>query len=482
MSGRVRDGRTALFAAALALAGAGCEPGSLSEKRAAGPTGPNIFLITIESLRTDHVGCYGYERDTTPALDALANEGILYENCYSVTSWTLAAHASLFTGLYPTAANVIFPKDRLDPAYTTIAEALSDAGYETTAIVSGPYLRKAFKLDQGFAEYDDSIAAPPDRKRVGIADITNPQMEEALLAYFDRPREPGRPFFLFAYFWDPHYDYIPPPPYDSMFRPADAKEINLTHYDSPQNPVKKGISPQQLAYVLSQYDGEIRCTDDVLGRVFQLMKNRGLWDNTVVIVTSDHGEEFFEHGKKGHKNNVYVESVLVPLVIKTPGQTAPRRDARLASMVDLLPTMLDFAGVERSFPLLHGYSLREPDVGPPVFCELTTSWYMRNKRTGEKWLESDLWLSLRDGKDRVIGMENERKKQQQWQLFDVRADPRELAPLQDEHADDLRTMQTRVRKWYRYMEKTAATIGERGEAELTPEEIEHLRAIGYLGD
>ena len=480
----MRNGRqrVSIIAAAVitGLVGCGCKKADQADRDTASSRRPNIVLITIESLRHDHVGCYGYDRTTTPTLDALAGEGIAFDNVYSVTSWTLAAHASLFTGLYPTAANIIYPKDRLHEAYTTLAELLADGGYDTAAVVSGTYLLSKFKLDQGFAAYDDSIAQPPGGKRVSIGDVTNPQMEEALLDYFDKRGQTDRPFFLFAYFWDPHYDYIPPEPYDKMFVPSDAKPISLAHYDGQKNPVKKGISPQELAYVISQYDGEIRCTDDVLGRVFQKMKDRGLWDNTVVIVTADHGEEFFEHDNKGHKNNVFAESVRIPLIIKPAQATAARRDDRLASLVDLFPTILDFADVEGDLHLLQGYSLLDEPVGQPVYCELTTSWYFRNKKTGEKWKESDLWLSIRQGQHRVVGMKNDKKNKKRWQLFDVIADPGEQSPLGADQTDLQLEMKSRVRKWYEYMKQLAATIGERGEADLSPAELERLRGLGYI--
>jgi hypothetical protein len=178
-----------LLIAALAT---GCERGSV-ERQGVGSTlsdRPNVLLITIESLRPDHVGCYGGLRATTPALDALSAEGITFENAHSVTSWTLAAHASLFTGLYPTAANIVYPRDRLDASYQTLAEVLGGIGYDTAAVVSGLYLRRSFGLDQGFAMYDDSAVAPADTS--SIDDVTNPQMEAALVSFLEGRRDVNR--------------------------------------------------------------------------------------------------------------------------------------------------------------------------------------------------------------------------------------------------------------------------------------------------
>jgi arylsulfatase A-like enzyme len=279
---------------------------------------PNVVLVTIESLRPDHVGCYGGrsrsrpEVPLTPALDALAAEGMRYPNAHAVTSWTLASHASLFTGLYPSTHRAVAPRDRLGDDFTTVAETLQTAGYQTAGVVSGPYLRRPYGLGQGFDVWVDGIASA--RTAASHDDVTNPQVEAALTAFLDETRDPDLPFFLFAYLWDPHYDYLPPPPYDTMFVSPECEPIDLAGYET--NPTfDTGISAAQLAYVFSQYAGEIRATDDLLGRFFAALRAAGLWDDTVVVVTADHGEEFYEHGKIGHKNTVYAESVHVPLIV-----------------------------------------------------------------------------------------------------------------------------------------------------------------------
>ncbi|MEE8171121.1 MAG: sulfatase, partial [Phycisphaerae bacterium] len=370
-----------------------------------------------------------------------------------------------------------------DDSYTTLAELLADRGYDTAAVVSGPYLRSAFKLNQGFARYDDAAVSPAGTP--AIDDVTNPQMEAKLIAYLAQRANQKRPFFLFAYFWDPHYDYIPPPPYDTMFVPPDAAPIDVTKYDTPANPLNHNSSPQERAYVEAQYDGEIRFTDDTLGRVFARMKELGLWDDTVVILTSDHGEEFFDHGEKGHKNNLYVESVHVPLIIKPAGEVRPRRDPRMASLVDVYPTVCEMAGVTDRVPLNHGRSLLAADAGRPIFFELTTTWYMSNRATKERWIESDQWLAVREGQFRMIGVQTRQTKKKQrkdnWQLFDVFADPREMKPLSGPaHDAILARLKSQVLEWEKRMKQLGKTLGKRGQADLTPSEIRRLKEMGYL--
>ena len=447
---------------------------------------PNIILITLESLRSDHVGSYGYTRDTTPALDELAEQGTLFENAYSVTSWTLPSHASLFTGLYPPAHQVESYKDRLDDSYTTLAEALADGGYETAGFISGPFLLPSHNLDQGFQTYDISAANLQDES--AHDDITNPTMERLLSQFLEKTRS-RRPFFLFAYFWDPHYDYIPPSPFDTTFVPDHAQIIDVRAYET-SNIVNRSISPGQLDYVISQYDGEILCTDELLGRLWKRLRELDLWENTVIVVTADHGEEFFEHGDKGHKNNLYEESIHVPLIIKQPGQSTSRRDLRLVSLVDVYPTLLELAGIET--PVRHhGHSLLDPD--PPsrsLFYALRSEWIVRRSDVPENlrtWLETDLkdpnfavmtdqWFAIRDGRHKLVVTRNADTRN----LFDIVADPGEKNPLSTDlnrftALKDLLSIQRKV------FEDDRGLWKQSGKADLTPEQEQHLRSIGYIG-
>ncbi len=452
----------AVLAAALFCACAGDSAGTARR--------PNIVLITLESIRTDHVSRHGYHRPTTPSLDALAEEAILFQNAYSVTSWTLPAHASIFTGLYPSAHRVVYTRDKLDDSHTTLAEHLGAAGYQTAGFVSGPWLQKQHNLHQGFEIYDES-ASNPD-KDLSEAEVTNPEMEKRLTRFLEEGRDPGRPFFLFAYFWDPHYDYIPPEPYASTFVPDDAVPIDVTGYFK-KGVVNRHISRQQLDYVISQYDGEILWTDELLGRLWDRLRALGLWENTAIIVTSDHGEEFFDHGTKGHKNNLYEESVRVPLVLKVSG-TGPRVDERVSSLVDLYPTVLELAGVTGPDPH-HGRSLlRPPDSGRSIYFELQSEWNFRDPATGRLEYVPNVFVAVRDGSSKLIVERNEGRRE----LYDLAADPSEKRPLEagPEHAlyHDLLTH-------FREMKDDASRWQQAGPAQLTPEQEERLRSLGYLG-
>ncbi|MGI9590242.1 MAG: sulfatase [Myxococcota bacterium] len=440
---------------------------------------PHVVLVTLESLRTDHVGAYGGASPArpdvalTPALDAFASEATVYERAHSVTSWTLTSHASLFTGLYPTAHGTEGPRDCLDASYTTLAERLSEAGYQTAGVISGPYLRTLHQLDQGFELWDESPTSITNA--LAHDDVTNPAMERSLARLLDERFDRERPLFLFAYFWDPHYDFIPPAPYDAMFVGPGLQPIDARNFET--NPaVHAGIAPEQLRWILSQYAGEIRWTDAALGRFFAHLKRLGIWDDALVIVTADHGEEFFEHGEKGHKNNLHGETVHVPLLVKLPGQREGRRDARLVSLVDVVPTALEAAGLPLPDSALQGHSLLSS--GPAdrvVVFELLAMQYMRGPQ-GERSARKRRHQGVQQGAWKLL-----------WDdaggggLYDRGRDPGERAPFAS-RADGRSRLRAAFEGVHARSQEIAGRHRSCGEVELGPQEIEVLCALGYLTD
>ncbi|MEE2662600.1 MAG: sulfatase [Myxococcota bacterium] len=476
----MRDARIRAIWAILALCACGApevpnEPAPTTE--GPGPR-PPVVLITIESLRTDHVGAYGGSSRTqpavaiTPTLDALAREAVVYERAHSVTSWTLSSHASLFTGLYPTAHQTRQPMARLGADYTTLAERLSEVGYQTAAVVSGPYLRNAYNLTQGFDRVDESSANPIQPR--AHQDITNPGMEAGLIRFIERERDPDRPFFLFAYFWDPHFDFLPPEPYASMFLDDDSEQIDVRNFDTG-NAIHPGISTAELEFVIAQYDGEIRATDELLGRFFGLLRQRGLWSDSLVIVTADHGEEFFDHGEKGHKKNLHAETVRVPLLVKYPkgrGGRPGSRDERLVSLVDVAPTVLEFAGAAPAEPV-HGRSLlSEPDADRAIFFELLSSWYVR--RAGKTIAEIEDWSGIRVGDRKLL------KHRGKISYFDLATDPTEQNDLSAQRREDVEVLSALLADQRQQSVQDAARFEHGGTADLEAEATEQLCALGYL--
>lgn len=302
---------------------------------------PNVILISIDSLRADHLSCYGYGRKTSPAIDSLAGDGFLFKNAFSTTSWTLPAHRSLLTSTYPEENDVYSYMDPLSDNHSTLAEILMRNGYTTAAFVSGPLLASSFGMNQGFVTYDDftvrfKTAAESHEK------ITSPLLHTAISNWLKENSRKN--FFLFLHYWDVHYDYNPPAPYDTLFDTDYKGNISRQNFIRNKQ-INKNMNPRDLAHVLSQYDGEIAFTDFYIGQLMQELKRMDLYNDSMIILTADHGDEFFEHGYKGHMRTLYDEVLQVPLILKFPssaGFSGGKKLENLVSIVDVLPTVLGY--------------------------------------------------------------------------------------------------------------------------------------------
>lgn len=301
----------------------------------------NVILISIDSLRADHLSAYGYHRDTSPTIAALAREGVLFRSTSSTTSWTLPAHMSMLTGRSLLGHGVIFHDRSLTADVTTLAEALQSAGYVTGAIVSAPYVESRYGFDKGFDDYDDQTIHFESNDD-SYKKVTAPTLQEAASRWLTRHRDDR--FFLFLHYWDVHYDYAPGAPYSTMFDPHYQGTVNGDNfYFNPH--VNKDMNSDDLDHVIALYDGEIRLVDDHLALLRKKLSELGTADRTIIVVTADHGDEFFEHGRKGHHRTLYDEVVLVPLVVYVPGvvPTSPEI-AMESSIIDIMPTILSLVG------------------------------------------------------------------------------------------------------------------------------------------
>ena len=334
----------------------------------AAPASPNILLVSIDSLRRDHVHAYGYQRETTPTIDRLAREGTRFATVASPTSWTLPAHLSLLTSLPPEVHGVVGDGMRLREDALFLGEVLWEAGYSTAGIVSAPYLDSVYGFSQGFDHYDDYTIARRSHE-ASHQGSTSPALYDLTMRWLDDWDEHGRrrPFFLFLHMWDVHYDYSPPPPYDTLFDPTYTGTVTGDDFETGTQ-VHAGMNRRDLAHVVALYDGEIGYTDLYVGRIIDRLAALGLLDQTLIVVTADHGDEFFEHGQKGHGKALYDESILVPLVMRYParvpsGAVVPEQ----VRLIDVAPTILDLAGVPRPprfGQAAHGGALAAQDLTP----------------------------------------------------------------------------------------------------------------------
>lgn len=313
----------------------------------------NVLIIGIDTLRPDHLGCYGYLRDTSPNIDRLAERGVLCENTVSQAPWTLPSFATVFTSLYPTQHGAMVVKSRMRESFPTLATILKSHGYATGAIVNAPALKPLNGVSRGFDYYS---MTPPEGR---IADGTT----RDVLNWIDSAGD--QPFFMFAHYFDPHLSYSPPPPFDRQFDPAYdgpiGQSFNLEGFPRARPAMfehLKVLTPADWNHIVSLYDGEIAFTDLAVRDLLNGLEQRNLRRNTLVVLLSDHGEEFFEHQGFEHGHTLYDEVIRVPLVFSLP-PTLPQnvRLARQVRLIDVAPTILNILSMEPP-PNFEGVSLK----------------------------------------------------------------------------------------------------------------------------
>jgi arylsulfatase A-like enzyme len=325
----------------------------------------NIILIIVDTVRADHLGCYGYHRDTTPCIDSLASRGVRYTRVTAGEPWTLPSMATIFTGLLPLEHNARRRGDSyfgIDPEAVTLTESLGGAGYRTAAFFNVVFMNQDFGFHQGFHHFDcaASLGSGSDRNAARTVD--------AALEWLDSRGASGDGLFLAVHFYDPHLTYSPPDSFADLWRnprysgPFDG---NWGRREAVVN-VNRGvtrISDKDLFNLEALYDGELAYTDSQIGRLLSGLRQRGLTGNALVILVADHGEEFQDHGKLGHAHTLFEELLHVPLVISGPGFGEGVVDGSNLSQADIMPTVLEWAGVPAPEGLF-GVSLLSG--GPPA--------------------------------------------------------------------------------------------------------------------
>ena len=323
---------------------------------------PHVILISIDTLRDDHLGCYGADRPTSPAIDALALDAIQFEEAISQAAWTLPSHMSLMTSLMPSRHGVTASR-ALDPAVVTLAEALREAGYASAGFVSWVFLSKNFGFDQGFDEYWCLVDQQKLDMSGGGGALSAGPLVEGIMQWLTRRED--HPLFLFVHLFDPHMDYVPPGEFSEIFAEADAPDIN-GRYETLR-PFIRGLhedpallSEPALRHIESLYDGEIRYVDAQVQKLLAALDSCLGLEDCHVILLSDHGEEFMDHGSiEGHGWTLYEEIVRVPLIWRLPtGARAGTTVSVPVGLIDVAPTLLDFLGIDppRGF---EGVSRRE---------------------------------------------------------------------------------------------------------------------------
>ncbi len=446
------------------------------------PARPNVILISIDSLRADHVGCYGYERSTTPNLDRFAAEGVRFDEHISSSSWTLPAHASLFTSV-PDSVHGCVESDgvALSPEFTTLAERFQAGGYSTAGFYAGPYLHAAFGLGQGFdtyryvAENAAEFAAEDveDWGLDGIAQakthtgVTNPLVYDAASAWLAEREDP---FFLFLHFWDVHYDFTPPPPWDTRFNPGYSGPVTGKNFFFDPS-IRAGMPAADREQLLALYDGEVGWTDSFLGRLREELTRLGLAENTILAITSDHGTEFFDHGRKGHRTTLFEELIRVPFVLWYPERLGAAVVSTQTRSIDVGPTLLELVNLA---PI--------SDSGASSLLTLAQGGALDfdNVAVSELYSVGSRLRSVRDGDTKVLMDENQPESLLRW--YDLTFDPKEQRARDDfEAGTGLRAHQTFLKAQAQLLEALANRPGAPTEVALPASVQQDLRDNGYLG-
>jgi arylsulfatase A-like enzyme len=410
-----------------------------------------VILISIDTLRRDHVGAYGYSKPTTPVLDALGREGMLAEDAVSVSSWTLPSHLSMLTSTLPGTHGGTDMKQAFNRSVPTVAELLKAQGVATHAVTSHLYVSPTYGLDAGF----DSMNFRQDRLAENVANHAMDLVD----------RFGDRPFLIFLHFYDPHWHYAPPPEVLKIFETSYAGKLtgNLKDF---QNLRPDQVKPADLDHLLALYDGEIRYTDNEVGRLITHLKERDVLRGTLLVVTSDHGEEFLDHGSWEHQKTLYEEVIRVPLMMAGPG-VAPRRETQPTSLLDIAPTILDFLSVKPG-PAMKGVSLLRPVAD-------AREMYGETDHTLDGARLSFLRGGARSWKA-ILRSDAARREERSSEWYDLARDPGEKTNRPP--ADALRSSIEARAKDLALKSRSAAASKP---VELSPEQKEKLRALGYVG-
>jgi arylsulfatase A-like enzyme len=453
---------------------------------------PNVVLITMDAVRADHLSVYGYDRDTTPFLEDFAKRATVYTNAIATSDFTPPTHASLFTGLYASWHEAHFappqyPAGRpLAGGYPTIASILSAHGYHTLAVVANwGGLSREFGLNHGFQVYDarrPRAVTDPRLLRHALGSLVSAflpiedlearfrraaEINSAAIALLGRVARRQAPFFLFVNYMDSHVPYVPPRAYCRFFPPA-GRPMDLYAYVALQNLVMTGVRPLTFAErsrLVSQYEGGIRYIDSQLAALFGRMEGLGLLDNTLVIICSDHGEAFGEHGLMQHGVSVYQDQVHIPLIIRYPHQTHPRVITGLVSQVDVLPTVMGALGLEAP-QAVQGTNLLGFGDDTRRFV-VSESFYWAHVFNGR--LER-VERAIFSGNHKFISSTTGKRE-----LYDLSGDPNELQNLASRDPEEERTLQKRLTDWVRVIPSPTANDGSDGSRLVNV-----LRSLGYV--
>lgn len=415
----------------------------------------NVIIYLVDTLRADHLGCYGYKKPVSPRIDAFAQESTLFRHAVAQSPWTRPSVATVLTGLLPRTHGVHRKRHALAPEAVTLAEILKDQGFRTAGFATNGNVARSFGFAQGFDTYELL-----SRRRKAATDVNARAAE-----WLEKEWKGDAPFFLYLHTVEPHAPYAPPEPFRQRFAP-EVRDEALTRMRFLHQLEEGRIlgTPGLRRDLLALYDAEIAANDDAFGKLIDLLHQRGLWQDTVVVFVSDHGEEFFDHGGWEHGKTLHTEMLDVPLIVRIPGVGNGQPVDRQAQHADVVPTILDALGIP---------------IPAAVEGRSLVPWMMGNAKGEDVEEAAFSWLD-------EYGVQAASVTTPQWRLIEQRS-PSVHRSLYDRRADpqEQSAVDRPVRSGYFATQIKAEEQPRKGmlkarEGVMDPELRRQLRALGYL--
>jgi arylsulfatase A-like enzyme len=439
-------------------------------------TPPNVLVIVVDTLRADRLGAYGNTRGLTPFLDQLAQRGTTFLNAYAPSSWTIPSVASLLTSRYASQHRVVGFGSKLPPAEVTFAEAMQPLRYVAGGFSANFQLVERYGFAQGFQHWR------ADQKMPG--GLSAAELRQQALEWLDQSWDAQRPqpALLYFQFMEPHFPYDPPEPYRTQALDGEQPDVlTAAAWEKVQKQGRDALTRHDLRGFERLYDGEVACTDAEIKVLFEELQRRGFLDHAIVIITSDHGEEFFEHHETQHGKTLFDESVRVPFLLIAPGYRGGHRVEERVSLVDVAPTLIELLGLS-SNPRFEGRSL-VPLLDSTSSVGRLAAWTRRLR-----WTSADVILELKpksgttfDNRKHVDGIIRDSVK-----LVITRSGARETYDLASDPAEaqaNPATLDAMAATLATALEDTNTRLSSRAESAMTEEldsgTKEKLRALGY---
>ncbi|MFO0980408.1 MAG: sulfatase [Planctomycetota bacterium] len=459
----------------------------------------NVLLYLIDTLRADHLQPWGYQRNTSATIRQVAESGVLFKRCFSQGPWTKPSVNSIHTSLYPSVSNVRQIFDRMPTARTTLAEALKDAGYQTAAFSANPIFGMLSNLRQGFETFCEATEVIKNGDPIHFASGSSRELNKKVLPWL-RQRDRTRPFFVCIHSVDPHEEYAPESPFGELWvKPAERQQFetswtklkNLHPYFPALRTTREearahAVDPEWFSAVAQGlYDGDIAFNDDQLARVLETLESEGDLEHTLIVITADHGEEFFDHDGTSHGFSLYNELLNVPLIFSLPdrireGETVTEPVAS----IDIAPTILALVGAaplpEAQGQSMAAFLLGEKDEPPhgPIFAEN----YDTPEGSGLGSMSMGCTSMVISGRHKLIftGSAPSTTNPPKYQLFDLADDFHETKNLAAAQPARVAALEKILLEWSADNLKRANAGESVAREKVDPAILERLRELGYI--